>query len=227
MAFFLYILIKNSYNKRLIQGEIMRSVEDYAKAIIENSNLNFNKLTPRYAVDKEKKISISFRKPNEWYKWVRFLKINGTEEKPFLYLQEDGIRNITMISLVIRDNDKSDFVRITSYGGHDIVVFQGNYQEEKMTINPKLNIFIDGANLVVLDENNNRKEITDSKFVINDIYKLIVNMNHVTEKWNEIINSMLDFIKPAIDMIVSDANDVMKRQLNEQEETKFIVSHKK
>ena len=52
----------------------MKSVENYARVIVENSDLNFEKKTPRYSEDEKNKIGLAYI-PQKWVKHVRFTKI--------------------------------------------------------------------------------------------------------------------------------------------------------
>ncbi len=202
----------------------MKSVEKYARVIVENSDLNFEKKTPRYSEDEKNKIGLAYI-PQKWVKHVRFTKINGKDNMPFLYLQEDIIRKIFRLTLVVRENDKTDVVRIDSYGGHDIAIYK-DYEQELL-------LFIHDTKFIIRDKSYLDTEISPSEFNVNDIVNEICNTiitMYDSEKWNEEIDGMLEFIRPAITMIIEDSKDLWKRRintkLNELEESIDVIQYK-
>ena len=188
----------------------MKSIEDCAKVIAENANLNLQE-RENVLLDKKNKIMILFRN-NKWHKGIRFLHKDGKEYNPFLYIQEDEIQKTISLTFVIRDNEKQnveDIVRIISFNGHDIVVYNNNEREYNLFINS--NFFFNDGNVEIRDKNNNQIKVPAGEFnvedIVDDICKAIVNAEHNTEKWDEEINSILKFVRPGISMLVSDTKE--------------------
>lgn len=181
--------------------------EEYLKAIAENAGLNLKEKDTRYFLDKKNKIGV-FYLNKRWNKDIRFFHTDREGSNAFLYINEDKVRKAIYITLVIRDSEKSDavdFVGIVNYNGHDVVLFNNQERDYNLFINDSL--FFNDGNITISDKNNNEIKVTVGEFdvekTINDICNTILNMEHKTDKWDEEINGLLEFVKPAIRLVVT------------------------
>ena len=181
--------------------------EEYLKAIAENAGLNLKEKDTWYFLDKKNKIGVLYLN-KRWNKDIRVFHSDRKESGAFLYINEDKVRKAIYITLVIRDSEKSDavdFVRIVNYNGYDVVLFNNQKREYNLFINDSL--FFNDGNITIRDKNNNEIKVTVGEFdvekTINDICNTILNMEHKTDKWDEEINGLLEFVKPAIRLVVT------------------------
>ena len=204
----------------------MRSIEDYAEVVAENMGLSLKVNVLGYAIDEKNNIAMSYQK-RKFDKHIRFYDVNGKTNQPFLYLQEDVIQKTIVMTLVNRDNEKNESVRIVSFGGHDFVIYKDIriYQEKR----PRYCFYLHDMSFIIKENDDVKKIIPINEFsvsdIVNEMCDVIVN-SYDSENWNEKMNDMLGYIKPAMSMLVSETEEIINRGLNRQEEKQSIGSSK-
>lgn len=196
----------------------MKSINEYASVIAYNMGLNLKEKNPGFALDESKKVGVSYRETKN-YKYARFLNIDGKNNKPFIYLHEDDIRHVIIITSVNSDKEKTDSLQIYNFSGHDISVYIKNCLE--------FVLYIHDTDFIIKDKDDNEKIICSNKFniqdVINEINDRVIKMDNL-EEWEKTASKILNPIMPAIIMMLTETEEIIinrriKNELDEQEET--------